>query len=59
LLAASQAFKALKEESIYIILVNPNIGTIATSKGLADSVYFWTSDFDPVVPSITMDRNIL
>jgi carbamoyl-phosphate synthase/aspartate carbamoyltransferase len=35
----SQAFKAL-EESIYTILVNPNIATIATSKGLADNVYF-------------------
>ncbi|KAF4618581.1 hypothetical protein D9613_009684 [Agrocybe pediades] len=31
---------ALKEEGIYTIMVNPNIATIATSKGLADKVYF-------------------
>ncbi|KAJ3572061.1 hypothetical protein NP233_g3336 [Leucocoprinus birnbaumii] len=38
--SGSQAIKALKEESIYTILINPNIATIATSKGLADKVYF-------------------
>lgn len=38
--SGSQALKALKEEGIYTILVNPNIATIATSKGLADKVYF-------------------
>lgn len=38
--SGSQAIKALKEESIYTVLVNPNIATIATSKGLADKVYF-------------------
>jgi carbamoyl-phosphate synthase/aspartate carbamoyltransferase len=38
--SGSQAIKALKEEGIYTILVNPNIATIATSKGLADKVYF-------------------
>ena len=38
--SGSQAIKALKEEGIYTILVNPNIATIATSKGLADQVYF-------------------
>jgi carbamoylphosphate synthase large subunit len=32
-------FKALKEESIYTILINPNIEMIATSKGLADNFY--------------------
>jgi len=37
--SCSQAFKAL-EESIYTILVNPNIATFATSTGLADNVYF-------------------
>ncbi|KAM9887684.1 hypothetical protein OXX79_013450, partial [Metschnikowia pulcherrima] len=31
---------ALKEEGIYTILINPNIATIQTSKGLADKVYF-------------------
>ncbi|EJD38344.1 carbamoyl-phosphate synth [Auricularia subglabra TFB-10046 SS5] len=38
--SASQALKALKEEGIYTVLVNPNIATIATSSGLADKVYF-------------------
>jgi len=37
----------LKEEGIYTILINPNIATIQTSKGLADKVYFLpiTPDF--------------
>jgi carbamoyl-phosphate synthase/aspartate carbamoyltransferase len=45
--SGSQAIKALKEEGIYTILLNPNIATIATSKGLADKVYFLpvTPDF--------------
>ena len=38
--SGSQAIKALKEEGVYTIMVNPNIATIATSKGLADKVYF-------------------
>lgn len=38
--SGSQAIKALKEEQIYTILINPNIATIQTSKGLADKVYF-------------------
>lgn len=38
--AGSQAIKALREEGIYTILINPNIATIQTSKGLADKVYF-------------------
>lgn len=38
--SGSQAIKALKEEKIKTILVNPNIATIQTSKGLADKIYF-------------------
>jgi len=38
--SGSQAIKALKEENIYTILVNPNIATIQTSNDLADEVYF-------------------
>jgi len=38
--SGSQAIKALKEEGIKIILVNPNIATIQTSKNMADEVYF-------------------
>src|SRR5579871_3058499 len=38
--SGSQALKALREEGIATILVNPNIATIQTSKLLADEVYF-------------------
>ncbi len=38
--SGSQAIKALKEEGVYTILVNPNIATIQTSDYLADQVYF-------------------
>ena len=38
--SGSQAIKALKEEGIKVIVVNPNIATYQTSKGLADTVYF-------------------
>ena len=45
--SGSQAIKALKQEGIYTVLINPNIATIQTSKGLADKVYFLpvTADF--------------
>lgn len=35
-----QAIKALKEENIQTLLINPNIATVQTSQGLADKVYF-------------------
>ena len=38
--SGSQAIKALKEEKIYTILVNPNIATVQTSANMADKVYF-------------------
>ena len=38
--SGSQALKALREEGISTILINPNIATIQTSKQLADQVYF-------------------
>ncbi|WP_185882705.1 carbamoyl-phosphate synthase (glutamine-hydrolyzing) large subunit [Blattabacterium cuenoti] len=38
--SGTQAIKALKEEGIYTVLVNPNIATVQTSKGIADKVYF-------------------
>lgn len=37
--SGSQALKALKEESVYTILINPNIATVQTSEDLADKVY--------------------
>nr|XP_018670940.1 CAD protein-like [Ciona intestinalis] len=38
--SGTQAIKALKEENIRIILINPNIATVQTSAGFADKVYF-------------------
>ncbi|MFH1284773.1 MAG: carbamoyl-phosphate synthase (glutamine-hydrolyzing) large subunit [Candidatus Peregrinibacteria bacterium] len=38
--SGSQAIKALREEGIKSVLVNPNIATIQTSKGMADKIYF-------------------
>ncbi len=38
--SGSQALKALKEEGIRTVLVNPNIATVQTSEGIADTVYF-------------------
>lgn len=43
--SGSQAIKALREENIQTVLINPNIATVQTSKGLADKVYFL-----PLVP---------
>ncbi len=43
--SGSQALKALREEGIRSVLVNPNIATIQTSEGIADQVYF-----QPVTP---------
>ena len=43
--SGSQALKALREEGISSVLVNPNIATIQTSEGIADTVYF-----QPVTP---------
>ena len=43
--SGSQALKALREEGIGSVLVNPNIATIQTSEGIADKVYF-----QPVTP---------
>ncbi len=38
--SGSQALKALREEGIRTVLINPNIATIQTSEGVADTVYF-------------------
>lgn len=35
-----QAIKALKEEGVRTVLINPNIATVQTSKGFADHTYF-------------------
>lgn len=38
--SGSQALKALKEENIVTVLINPNIATVQTSEGFADKIYF-------------------
>ncbi|KAJ9138836.1 Protein pyrABCN [Pleurostoma richardsiae] len=54
--SGSQAIKALKEEGIYTVLINPNIATIQTSKGLADKVYFLPVNADFVRKVIKYER---
>ena len=53
--SGSQAIKALKQEGIYTVLVNPNIATIQTS-GLADKVYFLPVNPDTVRKIIKHER---
>ena len=38
--SGSQALKAMKEEGIETVLINPNIATVQTSEGSADKIYF-------------------
>lgn len=38
--SGSQALKALREEGIFTILINPNIATVQTSEGIADKIYY-------------------
>nr|XP_033793389.1 CAD protein isoform X1 [Geotrypetes seraphini] len=54
--SGSQAIKALKEESIQTVLINPNIATVQTSKGLADKVYFLPITADYVTQVIKNER---
>ncbi|MCA8959589.1 MAG: carbamoyl-phosphate synthase (glutamine-hydrolyzing) large subunit [Planctomycetes bacterium] len=54
--SGSQAIKALKEEGIRTILVNPNIATIQTSDSLADEVYFLPVNREFVTRVIEKER---
>lgn len=54
--SGSQAIKALREEGIIIVLINPNIATVQTSKGLADKVYFLPITLDYVTQVIKSER---
>jgi len=51
--SGSQALKALQEEGIFTVLINPNIATVQTSEGIADKIYFLPVDKLPltVVPN--------
>ncbi|MGA1781149.1 MAG: carbamoyl phosphate synthase large subunit, partial [Planctomycetota bacterium] len=54
--SGSQAIKAMKEEGIRTILVNPNIATIQTSEDLADEVYFLPVNAEFVTKVIEKER---
>ncbi|KAK8797635.1 hypothetical protein WA158_005981 [Blastocystis sp. Blastoise] len=54
--SGSQAIKALKEEHMEVILMNPNIATVQTGKGLASKVYFLPVTFDFVCKVIEKER---
>lgn len=48
--SGSQALKAMKEEGIETVLINPNIATVQTSEGVADKIYFL-----PVTPYFVVE----
>ena len=54
--SGAQALKALKEEGIHSVLINPNIATVQTSKGVADTVYFQPVKADFVERIIEKER---
>lgn len=54
--SGSQAIKALREENIVVILINPNIATVQTSLGLANKVYFLPLELDFVTQVIQSER---
>ena len=54
--SGSQAIKALKEEGIETVLINPNIATVQTAEGLADAVYFLPVTFEFVKSVIQKER---
>ncbi|XP_064196290.1 CAD protein isoform X2 [Anguilla rostrata] len=54
--SGSQAIKALKEENVQTVLINPNIATVQTSKGLADKVYFLPLTSEYVTQVIKNER---
>ncbi|XP_064626437.1 multifunctional protein CAD-like isoform X2 [Lineus longissimus] len=54
--SGSQALKALREEKVQTILINPNIATVQTSKGMADKVYFLPLTLEYVTQVISSER---
>ena len=54
--SGAQALKALKEEGIHSVLINPNIATVQTSEGIADTVYFQPVQADFVERVIEKER---
>ena len=54
--SGAQALKALKEEGVESVLINPNIATVQTSEGVADKVYFQPVQADFVERIIAKER---
>ncbi|MES2998647.1 MAG: carbamoyl-phosphate synthase (glutamine-hydrolyzing) large subunit [Pseudomonadota bacterium] len=54
--SGSQAIKALKQENIKIVLINPNIATVQTDANLADEVYLQPLNFDTVERIIAKEK---
>lgn len=54
--SGSQAIKAMREENIVTILINPNIATVQTSLGLANKVYFLPLELEFVMQVIQSER---
>ena len=54
--SGAQALKALREEGVETVLINPNIATVQTSKGIADKVYFLPVQPDMVERVIAKER---
>lgn len=54
--SGSQCIKALKEEGIHTVLINPNVATVQTAKGLADKVYFLPVTPDYVTQVLKHER---
>ncbi len=54
--SGSQAIKALREEGVQVILVNPNVATIQTSRELADKVYFLPVNKDFVAKIVRREK---
>ncbi|MDN5274340.1 MAG: carAB [Candidatus Saccharibacteria bacterium] len=54
--SGSQAIKALKEEGIFTILINPNIATVQTDKSMADRVYFQPLNIETVTKILEREK---
>ena len=52
--SGSQAIKAMREEGIETVLINPNIATVQTSEGVADKIYFPTPSSNPSMKSTSV-----
>lgn len=54
--SGSQAIKALKEERIYTVLINPNIATVQTDSDMADKVYFQPLNVETVTNILKIEK---